>query len=279
VNKLFLGGGGIQIENNNDVKTFYEEVDEDGRVGWELLEYVRSKEIISRYIDDTIMEIADISGGTGAYSFWLAGMGHRVHLLDLAQKHIDIAKARSKDINIPLASCSCSDARSIPYDDQSMDLVLLMGALYHLKSDESRIQCLTEAFRVLKPGRLAICTVMSRYNGLIAAFTWDLVDSFGGMDALKNALETGSTSVAGPKMPLFYSHTPSGIITEMSVAGFKDIHLIAVEGIASAIGDKRNILPEDKKSAMQLLKAIEMTESVPDILGISRNIIAVGKKV
>jgi len=265
------------MENNNKVKAFYEEKDEDGRTGLELLEFTRSKLIISRYIHNDAMEIADISGGTGAYSFWLAGMGHRVHLLDLTQKHIDIAKKRSRDNNISLASYTCADARNIPFDDQTMDLVLLMGALYHLQSAESRIQCLTEAFRVLKPGGFAICTVMSRYNGLIAAFTWNHVENFGGIEALKSALETGSTTV-GPKMPLFYTHTPGGIITEMSVAGFYDISLIAVEGIASAIGDKRNVMPEDEKSAKELLYAIEMTESIPDILGVSRNIIAVGKK-
>ena len=84
------------MENNNNVKVFYEEENEDGRTEWELLEFTRSKIIISRYIRNDAMEIADISGGTGAYSFWLADMGHKVHLLDLTQKHINIAKKRSQ---------------------------------------------------------------------------------------------------------------------------------------------------------------------------------------
>jgi len=147
-------------------------------------------------------------------------MGYRVHLLDLAQKHINIAKQKSKDTNIALASYSCTDARSIPYDDQSMDLVLLMGALYHLQTEESRIQCITEAFRVLKPGGFALCTVISRYNGIIAAFTWSLVDTFGGIEAIKSTINTGITSVEH-KLNLFYTHTPDGIISEMSAAGFK----------------------------------------------------------
>ena len=266
-----------RMENNDVVKAFYEDKNEDGRAELELLEFVRSKEIISRYVRSGTMEIADICGGTGAYSFWLAGMGHRVHLLDLAQKHINIAMKKSQETNISLASYSCVDARNIPYDDQRMDLVLLMGALYHLQSEDSRIECLTEAFRVLKPGGYALCTVISRYAGLIAALTWNLVDAFGGIEAFKNALRTGITSI-GPKLPLSYTHTPDGIISEMSNAGFKDIRLIAVEGVASVLGDKRNVLPEDEKSAAQLLKAIEMTESIPDILGASRNIIAVGKR-
>ena len=85
----------LYIEDNNEVKTFYEEKNEDGRVEWEPLEFARSKLIISRYIRNDTIEIADICGGTGAYSFWLAGMGYRVHLLDLAQKHIYIAKQKN----------------------------------------------------------------------------------------------------------------------------------------------------------------------------------------
>ena len=94
---------------------------------------------------------------------------------------------------------------------------------------------------------------------------------------MKSSLKTGIASV-GTSLPLSYTHTPDGIKTEMAAAKFNNIRLIAVEGIASAIGDKRNILPEDEKSAAQLLQAIEMTESIPDILGVSRNIISVGQK-
>ncbi|MDD2476448.1 MAG: class I SAM-dependent methyltransferase, partial [Dysgonamonadaceae bacterium] len=62
------------------------------------LEFLRCKEIISRYLICDEMEIADIGGATGAFSYWLAQLGHRVHLLDFTPLHIEQAKEKGKKI-------------------------------------------------------------------------------------------------------------------------------------------------------------------------------------
>jgi len=262
------------VENNIDVKLFYENsYNEEAREARDTLEFVRSKIIISRYLSDKTMEIADVGAGPGAYSFWLAKMGHRVHLLDLAQKHIDIAKQKSQINNISLASYSCADARNLPYDDESMDLVLLMGALYHLQSRESRLKCLTEAFRVLKHGGYMLCTVISRYTSLIASLKYDLIDIWV-IEYLKKVVNTGILDKS--TLPLAYCHTPKEIFSEVSDADFKNIQLIAVEGIGNALGD--NSLLKDERTTEHLFKCIELTESIPELLGVSRNIMAIGRK-
>lgn len=261
------------MEANDKVKDFYEKYDEDLRENNETLEFTRTKIIIARYLTGNNMEIADICGATGVYAFWLAGMGHKVHLLDLAQKHIDIAKQKSKDHSINLASYTCADARDIPFGDSSMDMVLLMGALYHLRSPESRSKCLNEAFRVLKPGGVALCTVICRYTILIATLKYQLFHRYG-IEDIEDMLVTGMCDKN--TIPMSYAHTPDEIISELSASGFNNTTSIAVEGIANAIGD--NTLPKDGIKSERLLRCIELTESTPELLGISRNIIAVGYK-
>jgi len=258
------------MENNDKVKAFYGEYKEDEREGRETLEFVRSKIIISRCLAKPGMEIADVGGATGAYSFWLAGMGHRVHLLDLAANHIELAKQKGLEKGVALASYECADARELPYDDNSMDIVLLMGALYHLHSSRARNKCLSEAYRVLKPGGLILCTVMSRYGLLIATQKYRLFDSYS-RKYVEDSLNTGIHDKAN-----FYAHTPDEIVLEMSSAQFKSIRLVAVEGIGNALTD--NKIPEDEREAARLLWSIELTESAPELLGVSRNIIAVGEK-
>jgi hypothetical protein len=76
--------------------------------------------------------------------------------------------------------------------------------------------------------------------------------------------------------PQAYFHTPNEITTELSNARFEGIKIIAVEGIANAFGDYG--LPADEKDAARLLKCIEMTETIPELLGVTRNLIAVGRK-
>lgn len=262
-----------KMEDNEKVVKFYETVNEDVRLETQTKEFVRSKNIISRYLFDNNMEIADIAGGTGPYSFWLAEKGHRVHLLDLTPKHIDIAKRKSRANNIPLASCICADARELPYENESMDLVLLMGPLYHLRTKESRIKCLTEAFRVLKPGGHVICTVINRYTALVSTIKFNLFHIFD-FDTLEKVMRTGMAD--GFNLPHAYSHTRCEITAELSYAGFEDVNTLAVEGIAHAFGD--HSLPKDEQEAERLLKCVELTESIPELIGVSRNIMAVGKK-
>ena len=261
-------------ENNERVVEFYENMNEDARFDSQTKEFTRSKNIISRYLHDENMEIADIGGGTGPYSFWLAGQGHNVHLLDLAPKHIGIAKKKSKAIGIDLASYTCTDARALPYKNDSMDLVLLMGALYHLQSQESRMKCLTEAFRVLKRGGQIICTVISRYTVLVSTLKWNIFHRYD-VDTLERIIKTGMSD--GFSFPHSYFHTPGEIIAELNSAGFDDTKTIAVEGIANAFGSYS--LPADENEAARLLKCIELTESIPELQGVSRNLIAVGKKI
>ena len=263
-----------RMEENEKVIDFYEKADEDGRLGWQTKDFTRSKSIISRYLFASSMEIADVGGGTGPYSFWLAEKGHKVHLLDLTQKHIDIAMQKGKTGNIALSSYICGDARDLPYENESMDLVLVMGALYHLQAPESRHKCLTEAFRVLKCGGYVICTVISRYTPLISTIKWNIFHHYD-IDILEKIIKTGMAD--GFSFPHSYFHTPNEIITELSNAGFRNVNTIAVEGISNAFGDYN--LPTDEEEAARLLKCIEITESIPELLGISRNIIAVGKKI
>ena len=262
-----------ELEENDKVTNFYENVNEDVRLEKQTLEYTRSKNIISRYLFNNDMEIADVGGGSGPYSFWLAEQGHNVHLLDVTPKHIEIAKQKIKDTNIDLSSCLCADARNLPYKNESMDLVLIMGALYHLQSQDSRAKCLSEAFRVLKRGGHVICTVISRYTVLVATLKWNLSHIYD-LDTLRKIIETGK--VEGFTFPHAYFHTPNEIINELSTAGFYNTHAIAVEGIANAFGDYS--LPADEKESTRLLKHIELIESTPELIGASRNIIAVGKK-
>jgi len=263
-------------EDNIEVKNYYQNINEDARLQRQNLEFARSKNIISRYLFSEGMEIADVGGGTGPYSFWLAGLGHKTHLLDITDKHIEIAKQKNAQTQEPqaqLASCICGDARKLPYQNESMDLVLIMGALYHLQNPYSRAMCLREAFRVLKHGGHVLCTAINRYNILVATLKWNLSHVYE-FAKIKEIIETGN--VDGFTFPQAYFHTPNEIMNELAIAGFYNTHVIAVEGIAAALFDYS--LPTDESEANRLLQHIEMVESTPDLMGATRNMIAIGKK-
>ena len=155
------------------------------------LEKIRSQEIILRYLKPAMI-IADIGGATGAYSFWLHDMGHKVHLLDAAEFHIEAATKTSIIENKPLASISLGDARRLPYDDEQFDLVLLFGPLYHLQEKEDRVKSIAEAKRVLKKDGVLLTATITRYASLFDGFWQGFIDDPAFENIVNQDLEDGN---------------------------------------------------------------------------------------
>lgn len=74
-------------ETVSPIIEYYQKCNEDIRMEDNPLEYLRCKEIILRYLLKDHMDILDVGGATGAFSFWLAEKGHNVSLIDFAPKH------------------------------------------------------------------------------------------------------------------------------------------------------------------------------------------------
>ena len=264
---------------SEQIKNFYESYNEDGRLTRHDLEFARSKEIISRYLTSDKMNIADIGGASGVYSFWLASLGHDVHLLDLTPKHIDQAKVKAESLGLHLSEYLCADARQLPYDNESFDIVLEMGPLYHLQNRDDRIAVLRESYRVLKDGCFVICAVISRYASMIDGFKFSFAKDKDFREILANDIKTGCHNNPMNIPNYFttaYFHTPDEIKTEQEDSGFSEVELIAVEGIANALNTDE--LCRDPDIAPYLHEYLKKTESIPELLGVSGHIIAVGRK-
>jgi ubiquinone/menaquinone biosynthesis C-methylase UbiE len=260
------------------IEDFYQNrYNEDGRMARKPLEFLRCKEIISRYLICDEMEIADIGGATGAFSYWLAELGHRVHLLDYTPLHIEQAKEKGKEKNLKLASYTCGDARQIPYQDEQFDLILEMEPLYHLQDELDRMQCLSEAMRVLKKDGVVICEVISRYANLFEGFQCSLINDEKFIDILDEDLLSGNHSPGDTNyFTTAFFHTPNLIINELEQAGFSDIALVAVEGFANILNVNKFF--NDERREELLLKYIRNTESISELLGVSGHYIAIGVK-
>ena len=131
---------------------FYENYDEEGR----LLSRHGSVEFLTtmRYIDKYLrpgMRILEVGAATGRYSHTLARRGFRVDAVELVQHNVDIFNSLTQpgeEITIRQG-----DARNLScFDDETYDMVLLLGPMYHLFTEEDQRLALSEAIRVLKQG-------------------------------------------------------------------------------------------------------------------------------
>lgn len=151
----------------NKVLEFYNSVSEKGRLerGLGIIEFHRTKQILSKYINKDSNVIYDIGGGVGVYSDWLARKNNNVHLLELSPNAVEYAKS-----NYNTFISEVCDARDINKDNESADIILLMGPLYHLQNIADRLKVLDECYRVLKKGGLLFSVGISKFS----TTTWAL---------------------------------------------------------------------------------------------------------
>ena len=122
--------------------------------------------MMDRYIkpDDTIL---DIGGGPGHYSIHYARQGHPVTLLDLSDENVRFAKKKARQYGVKITALQGDALDLSRFQDESFDTVFLMGPLYHLMNEESRIQAVREAKRVLKPGGYLFSSFILMFGGVI----------------------------------------------------------------------------------------------------------------
>lgn len=270
------------MENINEVYEFYNNGAEIDRLerGLGIVEFYRSKEIISQYITKN-STIYDIGGGIGKYSEWLAEQGNDVTLIELAPTAVDYAK---KNMNT-LYSAEVGDARKINKPDESADVVLLMGPLYHLQNKEDREKVLSEAYRVLKKGGLLIAAGISKFSSATWALSvygngCDYIDDDIYMNMLCEEISTGCHN--RPKeYPYFianaYFHTVDGLREEIQNGGFEFVDQHAVEGCVWIV-PKLEEKWQDTNSRNRLLELINATEHEETIMGMSPHFMVVGRK-
>ena len=95
------------------------------------------------------VKILDIGAGTGRYSLALAEKGYDVTAVELVPHNIEIMKKKVKSHhNIKIYEGNACDLSA--FESKTYDIVLLLGPMYHLFTDEDKHLALDEAIRVAK---------------------------------------------------------------------------------------------------------------------------------
>ena len=131
---------------------FYSHYDEDGRLSKKhgSVEFLTTMRYIGKYIKpgDRVLEVG---AGTGRYSHALARQGYAVDAVELIGHNIDVFQNNTQPgENISITQGNALDLSA--FSDNTYDITLLLGPLYHLYTKEDKRQALREAIRVTRPG-------------------------------------------------------------------------------------------------------------------------------
>jgi len=217
------------------VLKYYENYDEDGRLFRDkahLPEYLTT----IRYFDRLFTpgsQILDTCAGTGRYSFYLAEKGHTITTCDLSPHHINIIKSKPEaDRLADIMVCDVLDLSW--FDDNSYDVVLCMGAMYHLPSDEEKLKAINECARVCKANGLVVLSYLN-YHAVVAA---EVNKGLRNLGDILSAFEDDSDC-------LWKATTPAKMEQYINEAGLELVHNIGADGISFVLAEKVNAATDE----------------------------------
>ena len=155
----------------NQLEAYYNKFNEEKRLNSRHghVEYVVTMHYLNQYLEALEAEgrersdihILDVGAGTGRYAIPLSEAGYDVTAVEPV--HHNLGRIRK---NGPLVKAYEGRAEKLKrFEDESFDIVLYFGPMYHLKDLSLRQQAMTEAKRVMKTGgHLFISYIMNEYS-------------------------------------------------------------------------------------------------------------------
>ena len=236
------------------------------------LEYLRTRELLARRLPSRPAEVVDVGGATGVHAQWIAGLGHRVHVIDPESAQVTEAA------RLPGVTGCVGEARALPRADASADVVLLLGPMYHLPSRADRLLAWSEALRVVRPGGVVAAAVIVRRASLLDYAASGRLDE----ESLARITVTLRTGVHDPTLGFTdaYFHTADELRSEVAQAGLDEAEVLPIEGpgiiAVRAIHRSGGVVSAELlDSAVRLAR---VAESDPDMLEVGSHLLAVGRR-
>ena len=156
--------------SRDKLEVYYNKFNEDKRLTRRhgKVEFITSMKYIHKVLENySDPKILDIGAGTGRYSIALADEGFDVSAIELLKCNLNVLKEKSSKVKAHLGNA----LNLGKFKDNSFDVTLLFGPMYHLATKEEKIIALNEAKRVTKPnGTILVAYVMNEYGVLTYAF-------------------------------------------------------------------------------------------------------------
>ena len=154
----------------NEIEKYYNKFNEHKRL---LSRHGQVEFVVTmKYIEQCIcnrknLNILDVGAGTGRYSSALADLGHNATAVELVKKNLSVLKENFPNINA--IQGNALNLKKIK--DESFDITLLFGPMYHLFTEEDKLKALSEAKRVTKNGGyILVAYLMNEYAVITYAF-------------------------------------------------------------------------------------------------------------
>lgn len=255
----------------NSVIDFYNNYDEEGRLlrKSRLPEYLTTMRYIEKYLKPGA-KIIEIGAGTGRYSIALAEKGYDVTAVELVPHNIEIMKKKVKSHhNIKIYEGNACDMSG--FESDTYDIVLLLGPMYHLFTDEDKHRALSEAIRIAKPNGIIYASYCNNDTSMYKFFYTNRVLKYLEKGLIKEDYHT----VSSPE-EIFELYRKSDIDELMKKYNVTRLHFVGVDMLSYLYDDTfDNLSDREFEEYMKFLSNLCERE---DCVGLSIHMLDIFRK-
>ena len=260
--------------NANDyLNQFYTGYDEEGRLltRYGRVEFETTMRYIRRYLPENA-RIIEIGAGTGRYSHTLAREGHTVDAVELVQHNIDrFIAGTAEGERVTIRQGSACDLSAFP--DDTYDVTLLLGPMYHLFTEAEKLAALSEAIRVTKPGGVIFVAYCMADPSILQ---FGFMKGNAPQQIENGLLDPVTFKASSTPAELFELHRTEDIAALRSHFNVTPLHLIAADGYANHMRETVAAM-DDELFALYLQYHFATCER-PDMLGLSHHTLDIFRK-
>ncbi len=249
-----------------DLERYYNKFDEDHRLTTRhgMVEYLTTMKYIRSFADSLESpKILDIGAGTGRYSVALSQAGFNVTAVELVPHNLQVLESKHADVN-----CWPGDARDLHFlGDNSFDITLLLGPMYHLHSRSDQLKALKEARRVTRKGGIIfVAYVMNEYSIIQYCFKKNMI-----AQCLAEGSVTEDFHTVPDEKQLYTYVRLEDIDSINAQVGIERIKIIAADGPADYM--RRELNAMDEEAFGLFVKYQQAICERPELLGASSHLV------
>ena len=253
--------------NEENLKTYYNKFNEEKRLDTKhgQIEFLTS----IKYIEDYLKEgnkIIDIGAGTGKYSKYFSDKEYDVFAVELCKSNLREIEKK----NIKCIQGNATNLKKI--EDNSFDITILFGPMYHLISIEEKVKALEEAKRITKTGGyIFISYCMNEYAVITHGFIENTIK-----DSIDNNLIDKNYKIT-PKETDLYSFVRLEDINQLLYdSGLTRVNILSQDGPTEYI--KKSVNKMDNKTLDIFFDYHLKTCERKELLGAGRHILDILQK-
>lgn len=224
----------------NEIEKYYNKFNEDKRLlsRHGQVEFNVTIKYIEKYLKKyKNPKILDVGAGTGRYSIYLDSLGYDVTAVELVKHNLRVLESKNSKVKAFLGNA----INLKKFKDDSFDIVLLFGPLYHLFSLEEKLTALSEAKRVVKNnGLIFIQYVTNDYAVLVHGFRERTIKQ----DIQENKLDNFKIKDNIQNLYSFYRLEDINKLNKL--ANLKRVKIIGVDGATDYFRKEINSLNEEE---------------------------------